>query len=235
MSAQRKELLVFGYMRHYCSSIGVELPTNHIIYLFVTWLSILDRWDKSKSHDDIVFDSDTTARCKFHMDYATCVGQYIIKKGMKQSWTMKSGSSTVLVGIIDNEMLDDDINIEDFTSTKYKGYGISLNGWDKYHDTDFLEGAEKLKYAQQFDIKDEIFLSMELDLTQKKSDDGILKFELHHEPNKDIDKIETDGECTNIAYNSIDINKAYRLAVDISGVSKGVELLEDGSLSSRNC
>lgn len=237
MSTQPREtLVVFGYMRNYCRSIDRELPTDHLIQFLIEWLSLLDHWDKTKSHQDIAYASDTIATLTKSRDYTTCVGQYIVEKGMKQSWTIQSNSKSVLMGIIDNEMLQEDYpNLEDFTNTTYKGYGLSANGWHFYHDTNTVLGASKCKYAEQFDIPKVIFtITMELDLTQQNNDHGILRFIFHHPPNKEIDIIQTDGKYTNIAYETIDVSKQYRLAVDVWELEYGqmpvIELIDSINL-----
>ena len=56
-------------------------------------------------------------------------------------------------------------------------------------------------------------ITMELDMTQTQSESGVLKYILHNKPKDDIKQIRTDGEFTNIAYNNIDIDNKYRLAL----------------------
>ena len=68
-------------------------------------------------------------------------------------------------------------------------------------------------------------MTMELDLTQKKSDNGVLKFIMHHKPKRNVNLIKSDGIYSNIAFDDIDIDKEYRAAFDIGGKDVSVQLL----------
>ena len=232
MSASRSEIVVFGYMREFCASINKELPTTHIINLFVKWISLMDKWDKDKSHETIKFETEWLALCPESPVYGTCVGEYIIQKGMKQSWTFKTNSSTILAGVVDNKMVETHRNIEDFTSTKYKGYGVMLMDWVKYHATDHFGGDGHFEHAAQFlwHSKERV-ITMELDLTQKEHKKGILRFIIHSANIKEgIRDIRKDGEFTQIVYHDIDINEKYRAAFDIGETDASIQLIEEPGL-----
>ena len=74
------------------------------------------------------------------------------------------------------------------------------------------------KYASQFKYEpmNVFIVTIELDMTQTQSKNGILKYIIRHEKGEDVATIRTDGEYTNIAYDNVDINKTYRLAVSLN-------------------
>ena len=55
-----------------------------------------------------------------------------------------------------------------------------------------------------------------LDMTQQKGDHGILIYEFHMEPQDHVNKIRTDGEYTNVAWDNIDTDTKYRIAFSIT-------------------
>ena len=222
MSCSRKKLLVFGFMREFCASINQDYPTKDLIHLFAKWLALTDRWDQEMSHHDIAITSELEAVCEGSIACATCIGKYVIKKGEKQIWKLKSTSSAIMVGIISDEIVKSNKDIGDFTAVQYKGFGLSVSFATKYHDAHNLPGDDDtFIYAQQFNLPDAdelkgIVFEMELDLTQKENENGILKY-VFHQHGIDIDKIETNGKFTNIAYDCLDVNTESSLAVDIGG------------------
>ena len=50
---QKRDVLVFGFVREYYKSIHCELPPNDIIKLFILWVSFSDFFDKNISHQNI--------------------------------------------------------------------------------------------------------------------------------------------------------------------------------------
>ena len=50
-------------------------------------------------------------------------------------------------------------------------------------------------------------------MTQKESEHAILKYVNHGEPKENVKEIRTDKEFSNIAWNDIDINREYRMAI----------------------
>ena len=134
-SSHRVELVVFGFMRNYCQSINVELPTHDLIHLFAEWLSLMDRWDKDHCHQCMVITDCKATQPATGDHFATCVGQYVIKKGDKQTWKLRIAGSDALVGILEDKIIKSHgKDIGDFTNKLYEGYRMnSLDGW-RYHD-----------------------------------------------------------------------------------------------------
>ena len=230
---QRKELVVFGYIREFCKDLLLDLPPKDLIELFISWISFMDKFDKTKSHEIIQFIEDTLAIQPAH-HYATAVATYIIRKGSKQSWTFKLSRRGGLIGIVDNEIVETgaSTNIDDFTNSSHRGYGLTMSNWMKYHASDF-QNEGHFKHFDQFigtdyDENKPIIVVMELDLTQNENENGILRYSFPEESTVDGSDVKTNGEYTNIAYDNIDITKAYRAAVAIytpSAPDSSVELL----------
>ena len=232
----RQELLMFGFMRDYCKDIDKELPSDDLIRLFAAWVALIDRWDKEKCHSGVEIVSKLATICKtiVPLGAVTCIGESVIKKGEKNTWKLKVNSSYVMAGIIDDEIVRTMQDIDDFTAEYCGGYGLSLGYGIRFNDKfDFPQG-DNFHYAQQFKLHSVvgdsigIVFEMELDLTQKENENGILRFVIDDKHNKGIDTIETVGKYSNICFDTIDIDKKYRLAVDIGGkIDKTVELLTE--------
>ena len=233
MSSTRKELLSFGFIREYCKNIGRDLPTDDLIRLFAEWF-ILIGWDKENSHEGIKIQTELEAVVNSYTVSATCIGANVIKKGHKQNWKVRLNSSKVMIGIINDKMIPPNANIDDFTNRKYKGYGLSIHYGETFHDATVSESTD-FPYAQQFNFDNidgmtkGVLLEMQLDLTQKDNKNGILRFEIHHRSlMESITEMRKDGKYTNIAFDDIDVNEQYRLAVDIGGApGKKIILLSD--------
>ena len=93
MTASREELLIYGYVREYHREHNIDLPPNDLILLFVSWIKLMDSFDKALVHPDMQFDPDICTKFKrigkSPDGYASLVGTYIIEKGMKETWTFK--------------------------------------------------------------------------------------------------------------------------------------------------
>ena len=233
MSWSRKELLVFGYIRSYCKEIKVQIPPKDVILMFVSWITFMDSFDRIKSHKRTEYISNTRCYIKKSATYtpiASIIGKIIVEKGMKQSWTFATDTRALIVGIIENDIVDSNEQIADFSDSTYKGYGMGLNGFSLYHAKD--SGSDgSFNHAQQFKYEhlSPLIMTMELDLTQKENENGVLRFYVHHKAKKDVDKIRTDGAYSTIAWNDIDINKKYRVAFGLQAYGEGncIELLPD--------
>ena len=102
--------------------------------------------------------------------------------------------------------------ISDFTDKFNKGYGIETGSWDVYHGSG--EPDESLaEYADQFEIYNDEMITIELDMTQRDNEDGILRYIIHNEVIMDDADILTHDEYTNVAYDDVDIDTKYRLVV----------------------
>ena len=234
MSASLEELLIYGYIRKYFDSIKQELPPNDIILLFVSWIILMDTFDRIKSHKQIDFASDTRIR---RIDngtygYRCVVGTRIVEKGDKQIWHIKCDTGLALLGVVDHAFIESMQDIDDHTSTKYeevaKGYGVGLNSFAKCQ----CEGPpyNDFIYSQQFHFDDDPrLITMELDMTQKHNDNAILSYIFYNKLKEDVETVQTDGEYTRIAWDNIDIDNKYRLAISISAMNdeKYIQLLPD--------
>ena len=225
MSSSRKQLLMHGYMREFCRLNAMKFPVNDLIDLFAKWVSIIDGWHKTQSHKEIKFERNTIAYIGGDASYASCFGEWIAEKGGKYCWRVKINSLWITVGIIDAAVIETSKMIGDFTNEIYEGYGIVLGSNKICH----AYSIASFPYAQQFGnlAGKDVEITVELDLTQNECQNGALKYIIHSNNHLDI---KTTGKWTNIAFDDIDINKKYSLAVDIGGESKQVELVSSSSL-----
>ena len=193
----------------------------------------MDTFDKTVSHEGIIFESDTKIRRHGDMnwDFTCAIGSGIIGKGDKQTWIFKAETPSIIVGIIDNKMVNSERNIFDHTGLKYKynSYGIGMYSRRKYHGDRGkarFRNSSKFEYMNQFNLKtNHRVFTMELDMTQKLCPNGILSFIMHHQAAEDVTEIKAYGEYTNAAWVDIDIDKQYRMAVTITTGKQSVELL----------
>ena len=81
---------------------------------------------------------------------------------------------------------------------------------------------------RQFQLTRSLNITMELDMTQAQSDHAVLRYIIQNDPAEDVLQIITDGEFTNIAWDTIDIEKKYRVVVGIVQYKKHkwVELIQ---------
>ena len=230
----KEELAVWGYIRQYFASINDTLPPDDIVSLFVAWIRFLDSFDQNKIHKDIEFDPDNDKkfkRDKYSNDtFASVVGTIIVEKGMKHAWKFRVDAEEVLVGIMNDTKIASSKEIGDFSSKFHEGYGLQTGTYYAYHDKGvdghgFLGG-----YMKQFQSALPMIIIMELDMTQTVNNKGVLKYIVHNERKQDVEEIRTDGEYTNIAYDNIDIDTKYRLAIGIvylTETDKWVELIHE--------
>ena len=85
-----------------------------------------------------------------------------------------------------------------------------------------------LTFHVDFNKFDTGIFGMELDLTGSKHEHGTLSFRFHHELIRElkISEFKSDGEYTNIVYDTIDINKEYCLGMSLCWAKNGWEILE---------
>ena len=221
----REELLVYGYIKEYHKANNMDLPPNDLILLFVSWIALMDSFDKNMIPEDIIFDPEIDTKFKreaandFHSNaYASVIGTIVVEKGMKQNWTFKVHGKYPLIGIIKEQIIKSKKMIKDFTDEYHNGYGIQTAGdWNFFHGNVYDYDGGLAKYVEQFQLYPRpVVITMQLDMTQTENENGILKYIIHNEIKEDIKHIRTDGEYTNIAYNNININDKYRLAFAIS-------------------
>ena len=238
-AASRKNLLFYGYLREYFASISMELPPDDLMKMFASWM-MLNVFDQDKSDKNIEFQTDTcisktlAIEPSYDDNYGCAVGSMIIEKGNKQSWICKIDPHfiSVVVGIIDNNTVETKENIGDHTEAGNDGYGIGLNSFGKFHNTEgfgWYLNSYRFDYANQFQKKDGFLMTITLDMTQEKGDGGILLYEFHMKPKSYVNKIETDGKHTTIAWDDINIDRKYRIAISFkaSTTHKTLEFLEE--------
>ena len=124
MSRSKEELLIYGFVREHHKSRNVDLPPNDLILLFVSWIELIDTFDKNKIHKQITFDPKVCTKFKRserrgHSRYASVVGSVIVTKGMKRRWKFNIEADFVVIGIMENEIIKLEENIGDFTNTEY--------------------------------------------------------------------------------------------------------------------
>ena len=213
---QRKELVVFGYIRAFCKELMLDLPPKDLIELFISWITFMDKFDRAKSHENIQFIKDTLVRHSLST-YATVVGTDIIKKGDKQSWKFKLSRRMGLIGIVDNGIVESSKNIRHFTGWYHGGYGLTMSSFEKYHaSANYSDGHfDHVDQLINMDCNENkaIIVTMELDLTQNENEKGILRYTFPEESTADGEDLKTNGKYSNIAYDDIDISKGYRAAV----------------------
>ena len=83
----------------------------------------------------------------------------------------------------------------------------------KYYENSFFS-SDIFKYGEQFQIKKDDIITMELDLTKDK---GVLSFVFDSEFKRGITKL--DESITNVFYDEIDVNRNWRAAVSFSGTN----------------
>ena len=243
MSSSKRELLTYGYLREYFRSISTALPPDDLITLFVSWIMLMDTFDKDKSDNMIVFESDTCLAKKSFPTFACAVGTMVVAKGDKQSWTCKitKESASIIVGIVDNKTVENNEYIGDHTDEGNDGYGIHLNpSFAKYHNVSqsmanemsFDDHETSFSYGKQFNtFNGEYAFTMTLDMTQRNSDHGIFSFEFDSnimKQEEDVKEVRTDGIYTTAAWSNIDIDRKYRVAFSIFNrkADATVELVE---------
>ena len=127
--------------------------------------------------------------------------------------------STTVIGIVDNDMIEEDEETGDFSDGVNKGYGLFLCSMLKYHgDEDYGSAYD---YAEQFEIEKNDTITMQLDMTQQISDKGLLFCSIHSKTKSDIKEVRTDGQYSNVLY-EVDINKKWRAAVAIKRYSDDI-------------
>ena len=212
MDAKRKNLLSFGFVREYCHRNNIEFPPEDVISLFALWLILGDRFDEDLSSEHIEFST------KYHDTYGeyqqittdrwqAAMGKIICKKGDKQAWSFKlEGNKRIMLGILDvskSAMIRDE-HVQDFSSIP-GGYGLFLHDMRKFYGSWELGYFE---YSEQFNLKGDDVISMELDLTKEK---GVLSFIFH---SKLIDSALSNA-ISNVFIDTIDTSKQWRAACTI--------------------
>eukprot|EP01084_Bolivina_argentea_P082398 149181_1 len=90
-------------------------------------------------------------------------------------WIFEVDSMALLFGIIEDEIVEWYDNIEVFTDSTHKGYGITLSHSNKYHAGGH-EGRQSFGYGTQFKLSQlrSCKRDIHLDLSQSKTSMGLL-------------------------------------------------------------
>ena len=106
MAACREELLIYGYIKAWHKQNNVELPPDDVINLFVSWIKLLDSFDRKFCHNKLQLHPEIGTKFKVvdTVNYPTAIGSFVIEKGMKQSWKFNLMQSSTLIGIMDGEI-----------------------------------------------------------------------------------------------------------------------------------
>ena len=229
----KEKSLVTGFVRNLYE---FDLFPLEIITLLATWFGMFcDKIDESLSDNTIKVetidgdngipyqvitrtDDDWTS---WRDVYKTAIGRALIQKGQIQDWRFRvlsdSSPPKVIVGIIDNDNIANRDVIGSFYDDEVHGYGVSFSRKRKLHDRtnkntyDDNKGSYEFLYASQFTLKKGDYARLTLDMSQQRSQVGLLTFIVESSSNKDM-KIKYDGDYNNVAF-KVDINKKWRLAV----------------------
>ena len=134
-----------------------------------------------------------------------------------------------MIGIMDTQIIEaNKKNIHDISSSSNNGYGLSTYAWYYGHANDHTCDGNIWSYMNQFDISDKtVTMTMELDMTQKESDGGILKYICHNKPKNHVTEIKTHGQYSNIIYKDVDIDKKYCAAFSMRREMNWIEFVGD--------
>ena len=236
-SASREKLAVYGYIREYFASIKQDLPPDDIILLLVIWIRFMDMFDQKILHKSIEFHAEIKTKFKRNNimmnddSYASVIGTFIVQRGIKQSWTLKTAKTpSIIIGVIDDETCKTADVVTDFTNTIYKGFGLATGSWEMYHDSNASHDSDLKMYVNQFEVAGQpLTITMELDMTQRKCKHGVLRYIVHNKKKERVKEIRTNDKYTNIGYDNIDINKEYRFAISVGrfGLNQWIELVSD--------
>ena len=82
MAAHREELLIYGYIKEWHTLNNIALPPNDVILLFVSWIQLLDSFDKKFCHEGITLHPEIAQKFKVEGrgTYSTAVGSFTVEK-----------------------------------------------------------------------------------------------------------------------------------------------------------
>ena len=217
----KKERLASGFIRELDDDDICSIPID-LIKFISEWINLLDKWDRYNTNlkclqicnkylridgDSITKESyncvqrKTRKDCKWHHSFGTD----IICRGERKKWALclKKGKGSPysymvsMIGIIDDRYVNK--NIKDFTNCDVFGYGLSTANKNVYHQDE----SHQFHHLGEYTFSKLNFVQIELDLATNNKKGGILSFS--------IDGI--DNKCSKIAFNNVDLNRNYRLAV----------------------
>eukprot|EP01084_Bolivina_argentea_P299087 515525_1 len=215
------ELCVCGYIRKHC--IEYEVPQEVQQLCVSMYSTIIDQWNGKIFDKELQFDTNNNTAylplSETVNGWCHAFGSLKIIKGQSQLWKFKANTrmpninkhsekNEIMIGIIDAnqiEKLCDVFNFNAFTHT-YNGYGIyGISGY-KYN------GRSIKKYAKK--INREHVITMCLDMTQKQNKNyGSLSYKIN-------------DKNYGVAFDKIDINKTYCMAVVMYYPKESIKILK---------
>ena len=216
-----RHLLVIGFIRQHQKNKNLpgQYLSVHLIQLMSRWLFFEDTFDVDVSHSelrvkDIFCDGQVQSLCGNGLNTSVlyssrfAFGTKVVSRGQNEYWIFKMGRHfACLIGIVDAVLTlqrPSQSTDFDFTNSFYKGYG--------YYTLDCSpEAMTHHIHATPIEILPNIeryqYLKMELDLSCRKSDSGILSFSVYG-----ADK-ELITSKSRIAFDNIDVKRTYKLAI----------------------
>ena len=199
---------------------GIELLPEEITKLLILWLCFKDRFDDNLSHKNIkitTIDDAKYGQCQkislssTRYTYFTAICKAMVEKGCKMEWTFRfdeiATNTNLLVGIVNDESAQAAKgDMCDFSDSEYGGFGLFMRSQLKYHGANI--GVD-FAYGDQFEYESNDLITMKLDLTQEKSQHGILSCIMH---SKVKDGVNID-EYSNVLWDDIDVNQKWRATI----------------------
>ena len=238
MNEAGKNLLTFGFVRDFGKENNIEIPYD-IVYLFISWLSFCDQFDRTLTHRHITIKTKKTndkyGECQqIQMSaqssdpFRTAICEHVCKRGDKQTWIFQIGARRskapeyLVFGIIDNHTAISVNDIKDFSEIS-GGFGLFLKDMGTYFQQKY--SCRVFEYGAQFEVNHNDIIEMELDLTKEN---GTLSFEFHGKLKRKRDRAEETKHYSNVFDYCVDVNKQWRAAVTIAGRNQFVSLLPFG-------
>ena len=205
----KPELCVFGFIRRI--NINQQIPIELIQICLSFWLSFRDKWNTEISHSSFTINNETGViipRPTSSYLAMNAFGSLIIEKGDIKTWKIKITNKYRLssmngeFGIIEYDTSNQSIYKRmKFSAFCHQDNTIPAYSYALYNGSLRWTGSDVRYKAYGKKCPKNNILSMTLDLTETESKQhGHLSFELN-------------GKSFGIAFNDIDINKKYCMAL----------------------
>eukprot|EP01084_Bolivina_argentea_P272717 464406_1 len=221
MNPDSRTLLMSGWMRETLEYMRLDpyLFVDDLLKYFAIWLDIKEQWREDIISDDLVAHNSTgiVRKEEYSSDYgySTAFGCLCIRKGEYKIWRLQIFTSKyatypqMFIGIFNANQYDK-INFEE-TLFHTKGYALNLQNGTLHCEDQVALDIQLQNYQT---VRDGDILEVLLDLTD---DIGILGYQIKN-------------KFTSLAFDNIDCNKSYCLAVSWTNDRDRVRLLEDNQL-----
>ena len=214
LNAPQQFVCVSGYLRKYCT----KLPTELVGLCIVTCCT--DFWNRNRSPKALQITDDAAVsavkvKYKHGHQWLSAFGSLVIQKGQCKEWSLRQYAQPPyqirkcndnVIGIIATDKISsfDDV----FVSKKNGGYGIFSRNGRKMHagkGSEFCTGWPRLDNSRRFLET----IVVKLDMTGKY---GVLSYEMDFK--------------RKVAFDSIDIDKTYCLAVSMFWIHDGFRIIK---------